>query len=180
MTLNGTLAGLVAITAGCDVVSTAGSAIIGLIAGVVVVFAVELIDKICKVDDPVAAVSVHGGCGALGTILTGFFAADGGVFYGGGFSLLGVQLLGVASVIVYVAVSMFIGFKIIGAAVGLRVSADEELTGLDLTEHGLVSAYADFSPVMMTGADSMSGGLSDSVQQMDKQHRKLQPFQWKC
>ena len=160
MTLNGTLAGLVAITAGCDVVSTAGSAVIGLIAGVVVVFAVELIDKICKVDDPVGAVSVHGVCGGLGTILTGVFAIDGGVLYGGGFSFLGVQILGVASVIVYVAVAMFIVFKIIDATVGLRVSAEEELTGLDLTEHGLVSAYADFSPVMMTAADSMSGGLS--------------------
>ena len=85
MTLNGSLAGLVAITAGYDVVSTAGSAVIGLIAGVVVVFAVELIDKICKVDDPVGAVSVHGVCGALGTILTGVFAIDGGVLYGGGF-----------------------------------------------------------------------------------------------
>lgn len=126
MTLNGTLAGLVAITAGCDVVSTAGSAVIGLIAGVVVVFAVELINKICKVDDPVGAVSVHSVCGALGTILTGVFALDGGVLYGGGFSFLGVQILGVASVIVYVAVAMFIVFKIINATVGLRVSAEEE------------------------------------------------------
>ena len=104
----------------------------------------------------------------------------GGVLYGGGFSFLGVQILGVASVSVYVAVAMFIVFKVINATVGLRVSAEEELTGLDMTEHGLVSTYADFSPFMMTSADSMSGGLGDSVQQMDKQHRKLQPFQWKC
>ena len=104
----------------------------------------------------------------------------GGVLYGGGFSFLGVQILGVASVSVYVAVAMFIVFKVINATVGLRVSAEEELTGLDMTEHGLVSTYADFSPFMMTSADSMSGGLSDSVQQMDRQHRKLHPFQWKC
>lgn len=147
MTLNGSLAGLVAITAGCDMVTPVGAFFIGLIAGFAVVFAIEFIEKKLKIDDPVGAVSVHGVCGALGTILTGLFAVEGGLFYGGGFSFLGVQLLGVISVIVWVAITMTIVFLIIKHTVGLRVSAKEEIEGLDKQEHGLESSYADFMPI---------------------------------
>ena len=147
MTLNGSLAGLVAITAGCDAVSPFGSSIIGLIAGVVVVFAVEFIEKKLKIDDPVGAVSVHGICGALGTILTGFFAIDGGLFYGGDFKFLGTQIFGVLCVIIWVLVTMTIVFLAIKNTVGLRVSKEEELEGLDKKEHGLESSYADFMPI---------------------------------
>ena len=148
MTLNGSLAGLVAITAGCDAVSPAGAAIIGIIAGVAVVFSVEFFEKVLKIDDPVGAVSVHGVCGALGTLLTGLFAVDGGLFYGGGFSLLAVQAIGVGAVILWVAVTITIVFYIINKTVGLRVTAAEEIAGLDIEEHGLVSSYADFMPVV--------------------------------
>lgn len=147
MTLNGSLAGLVAITAGCDMVTPVGAFFIGLIAGFAVVFAIEFIEKKLKIDDPVGAVSVHGVCGCLGTILTGLFAVDGGLFYGGGFSFLSVQLLGVISVIVWVAITMTIVFLIIKHTVGLRVSAKEEIEGLDKQEHGLESSYADFMPI---------------------------------
>ncbi len=147
MTLNGSLAGLVAITAGCDAVSPLGAAIIGLIAGIVVVFAIEFIDKVLKIDDPVGAIGVHGVCGALGTLLTGLFALDGGLFYGGGIHYFLIQLLGVVSVIAWVAVTMTIVFTIIKKTVGLRVSKEEEMDGLDIHEHGLVSAYADFMPM---------------------------------
>ncbi len=146
MTLNGALAGLVAITAGCDMVSVAGSFFIGAIAGILVVFAVEFIDHKLKIDDPVGAIAVHGCCGATGTILTGLFAVDGGLFYGGGVHMFLTQLLGVASVAVYVFIAMFIVFKLIDKTVGLRASKEEEILGLDITEHGLVSAYADFAP----------------------------------
>ncbi|MGE4548712.1 MAG: ammonium transporter [Intestinibacillus sp.] len=147
MTLNGSLAGLVAITAGCDAVSPFGSAIIGIIAGFVVVFGIEFVDKTLKVDDPVGAVGVHGLCGATGTLLVGLFATDGGLFYGGGIHMFLVQLLGVVAVIIWVAVTMTIVFHIIKNTVGLRVTEEEEIQGLDLLEHGLTSAYADFMPV---------------------------------
>ena len=150
MTLNGSLAGLVAITAGCDLVTPVGAAIIGLVAGVLVVFAVEFFEKKAKVDDPVGAVSVHGVCGAVGTILTGLFAEEIGLFYGGGFSFLLIQILGVLSVIAWVVVVMTIIFFIIKKTIGLRVSAEEEIAGLDIKEHGLTSAYADFAPVYMS------------------------------
>ena len=145
MSLNGSLAGLVAVTAGCDAVSTAGAFFIGIAAGILLVFAVEFFDKTAKIDDPVGAVSVHGVCGAAGTILTGFFALDGGVFYGGGFQFLGTQLLGVVSVAAWVIVTMTIIFTVIDKTVGLRVPADVEIDGLDYHEHGLFSAYAGFN-----------------------------------
>lgn len=155
MTLNGTLAGLVAITAGCDVVTPAGAALIGIIAGFVVVFGIEFIDQVIKVDDPVGAVGVHGLCGATGTILTGLFAyytgneiTRDGLFYGGGAHMLIVQLLGVAAVIAWVAVTMTVVFRLIEKTIGLRVSPAEEVMGLDKPEHGLTSAYADFMPVV--------------------------------
>ncbi len=151
MTLNGSLAGLVAITAGCDTVDPMGAAIIGLIAAFVVVFGIEFVDKKLHVDDPVGAVGVHGMCGATGTLLVGLFStgystAAPGLFYGGGFTLLGVQALGVLAVIAWVAVTMTLVFFAIKHTVGLRVSAEEEIAGLDSTEHGLVSSYADFMP----------------------------------
>ncbi|WP_294465958.1 ammonium transporter [uncultured Anaerofustis sp.] len=146
MTLNGALAGLVAITAGCDMVSPVGAFIIGAVAGTLVVFAVEFIDHKLKIDDPVGAIAVHGCCGATGTLLTGLFALDGGLFYGGGTHMFLIQLLGVVSVAVYVLVTMFIVFKLIQKTVGLRASEEEEILGLDITEHGLVSSYADFAP----------------------------------
>ena len=149
MTDNAALAGLVGITAGCDAVSPLGAAIMGAIFGIVIVLAVEFFDKIAKIDDPVGAVSVHGVCGSLGTILTGFFATgvstEKGVFYGGGFHFLGVQVLGVLSVAAYVAVIITVVFFIIKKTIGLRVSAEEEITGLDVTEHGLLTAYAGFA-----------------------------------
>lgn len=158
MTLNGALAGLVAITAGCDMVSPAGAAIIGLVAGIAVVYAVEFIEKKLKIDDPVGAASVHGVCGALGTILTGVFAIDGGLLYGGGFKFLGTQILGVLVVAAWVAVTMTVVFLVIKHTVGLRVSAEEEIEGLDKKEHGLESCYADFMPVgMMSPAFATSG-----------------------
>ena len=145
MSLNGALAGLVAITAGCDAVTPVGAFFIGLIAGIVLVLAVEFFDKVVKIDDPVGAISVHGVCGALGTILTGFFAVDSGVFYGGGFHFLGVQTLGVVSVILWVTVTMNIIFRLIDKFVGLRVPENVEIEGLDFHEHGLVSAYSGFN-----------------------------------
>ena len=157
MTLNGTLAGLVAITAGCDTVSPVSSAIIGILSGITVVFGIEFIDKVLKVDDPVGAVGVHGLNGLLGTLCVGLFsdgAGTGGVlglFAGGGFHLLGVQALGVAAVIAWVAATMTVVFLVIKHTVGLRVSEDEEIAGLDVKEHGLTSSYADFITFDHTG-----------------------------
>jgi Amt family ammonium transporter len=144
MTLNGVLGGLVAITAGCDAVTPRGAVLIGLISGFVVVFGIELIDKVLKVDDPVGAIGVHGLCGAFGTIAVGLFAENGGLFYGGGAAMLGVQTLGVLTVALWVGVSMSVVFFVIKKTVGLRVTRDEEIAGLDIEEHGLVSSYADF------------------------------------
>lgn len=151
MTLNGSLAGLVAITAGCDMVSPAGAFFIGLIAAFVVVFGIEFIDKVCKIDDPVGAIGVHGMCGAAGTLLTGVFAVDGGLAYGGGFSFLGIQLLGVVSVILWVSVTMIITFRVLKHTIGLMASEEEETKGLDVTEHNLASSYADFMPMVFMG-----------------------------
>ena len=149
MTYNAALAGLVGITAGCDAVSPLGAAIMGLIFGVVIVFAVEFFDKVAKIDDPVGAISVHGICGALGTILTGLFATgsstEKGLFYGGGFHLFGIQLLGVVTVAAYVAGLITIVFLVIKHTIGLRADAEDEIAGLDVSEHGLLTAYAGFA-----------------------------------
>ena len=147
MTLNGSLAGLVAITAGCDMVTPLGAAIIGICAGFAVVFGIEFVEKVLKIDDPVGAVGVHGVNGALGTLLTGLLAKDQGLFYGHGAHFFLVQLLGVVCVIAWVAVTMTIVFFIIKHTIGLRVSEEEEVRGLDVMEHGLTSAYADFMPI---------------------------------
>ena len=153
LTFNGALAGLVAITAGCDEVDPYGAAIIGIVAGVLVVLSVEFFDKIARIDDPVGAVSVHCVNGAWGTLAVGLFATDGGLFYGGGFARLGIQALGVVSVAAWVLVSMFIIFSLIKKFVGLRVSEKEEIDGLDVHEHGLASAYAGFAIADASYAD---------------------------
>lgn len=165
MTLNGSLAGLVAITAGCDAVTPVGAAIIGIIAGFVVVFGIEFVDQKLKVDDPVGAVGVHGLCGLTGTLLTGVFAyylTDDlgqplGLLYGGGVHFLGVQVLGIVSVLAWVGVTMVIIFQAIKHTIGLRVTEAEEISGLDLPEHGLTSAYADFMPVPTTVLGTRAG-----------------------
>ena len=136
MTLNGVLAGLVAITAGCDAVTPGGAVIIGFIAGIVVVFSVELFDKVFKIDDPVGAISVHGICGALGTLLVGIFSQSGGVLYGGGWGLFTSQAIGVVSVAAWTIAVGFILFLAIKYTIGIRVSAKEEEIGLDFFEHG--------------------------------------------
>lgn len=159
MTLNGALAGLVAITAGCDVVSPAGAAVIGAAAGIVVTLVIEFVDVKLKIDDPVGAVGVHGACGALGTILTGLFATKDGLFYGGGIHFFGIQCLGVLAVILWVGIMAFITFKVLDKTVGLRVSKREEIEGLDSSEHGLSNAYADFLPNITV--DSMTNHVDN-------------------
>lgn len=144
MSLNGSLAGLVAITAGCANVDAVGAFIIGAIAGVLCTASVYFVEDKLKVDDPVGAVSVHGACGIFGTIAVGFFDYNDGLFYGGGVHHLLIQLLGLACIIAWVAITMFIVFTILKKTIGLRVSAEEEIEGLDSTEHGLESGYPDF------------------------------------
>lgn len=140
LTLNGILAGLVGVTAGCDLVSPMGAALIGAICGTVMIFAVEFIEHRLKIDDPVGASSVHGVCGSLGTILTGLFAVEGGTFYGGGFGFLGAQIFGVIIVGGWAALMGYIIFKVLDKVHGLRVPARIEEEGLDIYEHG-ESAY---------------------------------------
>ncbi|MEZ3477038.1 MAG: ammonium transporter [Lachnospiraceae bacterium] len=175
MCLNASLAGLVAITAGCDVTDAFGSIVIGAVAGLLVVFGVWFLDYKLHIDDPVGAVAVHCLNGIWGTVAVGFFATDTapayargygdgvtfganqicgtGLFYGGGFKLLGLQLAGMACVILWTVVTITITFMVIKAVFGLRVSEEEEIIGLDATEHGLPSAYAGFS--MMDISNSM-------------------------
>lgn len=140
LALNGALAGLVAITAGCNVVTPLGAVLIGLIAGAVLVYSVTLFDQIIRIDDPVGAISVHGVCGAVGTLLVGIFSTDGGLLYGGGLRLLGVQAIGVISVAAWALAAGFILFRILKKVNGLRVSKRIEEEGLDVYEHG-ESAY---------------------------------------
>ena len=160
MCLNASLAGLVAITAPCDVTDAFGAIVIGAVAGLLVCFGVWLLDYKLHVDDPVGAVAVHMMNGIWGTIATGLFATDTapgndsvvGLFYGGGFKQLGIQLLGFAAVAAWATVTMIAVFTLIKLIFGLRVSEEEEIEGLDIKEHGLASAYAGFSIVDMTGA----------------------------
>lgn len=154
MCLNASLAGLVAITAPCDVTDALGSIVIGAVAGVLVVFGVWALDYKLRIDDPVGAVAVHCLNGIWGTVAVGLFATTAapgndtyvGLFYGGGVSLLALQMLGMLSVSLWTAVTITITFLVIKKTVGLRASQEEEITGLDATEHGLPSAYADFAP----------------------------------
>ncbi|GHU37678.1 hypothetical protein FACS1894105_10230 [Clostridia bacterium] len=178
MSLNGALAGLVAITAGCANVDALGAAIIGAVAGILVVIAVEVIDMKIKVDDPVGAIAVHGVNGLWGTIAVGLFAVTptlrelipateeseavmevvqehAGLFYGGGIDQLSVQARGIGAIALWTIVTMTIVFLVIKKVTGLRVSPEEEISGLDLPEHGLVSAYGDFMPIPV-GADGLA------------------------
>ena len=169
MCLNASLAGLVAITAPCDVTDCLGAVIIGAVAGVLVVFGVWLLDNVLRVDDPVGAVAVHCLNGIWGTIAVGLFATTAapgndsivGLFYGGGFKQLGLQLLGVVSVGAWAAVAITITFLIIKATIGLRVSEEEEIVGLDAMEHGLPSAYAGFS--IMDVSNSMTMDVNENT-----------------
>ena len=155
MCLNAALAGLVAVTAGCASVDALGAAVIGIVSGILVDLAVELLDVRFHVDDPVGAVAVHGVNGIWGTLAVGLFACNEnygsrGLFYGGGLRQLGVQCLAVVTIGAYTVLSMILIFKLIRATVGLRAGAEEEIEGLDVTEHGLASAYADFLPIEST------------------------------
>ncbi len=151
MTLNGSLAGLVAITAGCSRVDLVGSVFIGIVAGFILCFGVEFFDKVCHIDDPVGACSVHFLNGVWGTIACGLFSTTTGLFYGHGFAQLGIQLIGVISVCAWTAAWAFLIFGVMklfkrkdGVTPFLRATAEEEIKGLDVTEHGLPSAYPDF------------------------------------
>nr|DAM04123.1 MAG TPA: Ammonia permease [Caudoviricetes sp.] len=172
MTLNASLAGLVAITAPCDTVSPVSAAIIGIVAGILVVVGVEFIDQVLKIDDPVGACGVHMLNGMWGTIAVGLFSdgtcGEKGLFTGGGAHLLGIQLLGMVSVIAWVAITMTIVFQIIKHTIGLRASEQEEILGLDVTEHGLVSSYADFAPAMSQAVLSYTKDDAKSVVKVDK------------
>ena len=174
MALNGALAGLVAITAPCANVDALGALVIGTVAGILVVVAVEFIDFKLNADDPVGAVAVHGANGVWGTLAVGLFAnpnvigGEGdltgvaGLFYGGGLKLLGVQMLGIVAIACWTTVTMIIVFSVIKKFNGLRVSREEEVIGLDISEHGLVSSYADFVPMIDTFSDtSVTGSKGD-------------------
>lgn len=146
MSLNGSLAGLVAVTAGCANVDAIGSFVIGTCAGIIVCIAVYVIEDKLKIDDPVGAVAVHGCCGLFGTLAVGLFDDTNGLFYGGGFRQLGIQALGALCIAAWTAVTMFLVFFALKKTIGLRVTAEEEIEGLDSTEHDLESAYPDFVP----------------------------------
>lgn len=158
MSLNGSLAGLVAVTAGCADVDAIGSAVIGLVSGIIVVLAVEFVDIKLKIDDPVGAFAVHGVNGFWGGLAVGLFATGEGqngitgLFYGGGLAQLGKQALAILCIIAWTVVCMTIVFFIIKKTIGLRVTKEEEMQGLDISEHGLVSAYADFMPIGVSTA----------------------------
>ena len=165
MCLNGSLAGLVGVTAGCDAVDALGSAIIGIVSGVLVVVVVEVLDLKLHIDDPVGAVGVHLANGVWGTLAVGLLANPNapagleGLFYTGSFKLLGIQMLGIVAILAWTAVTMTITFLIIKKTVGLRVSNEEEIKGLDSAEHGLPSAYADFVPAV----ESIDYGYGNAV-----------------
>ena len=182
MCLNASLAGLVGITAGCDVMDCAGAIAVGVVSGFLVCFGVWLLDHKLHIDDPVGAVAVHMMNGIWGTIAVGLFATSAspgyavqlesggikaeGLFYGGGFEQLGLQLIGFASVAAWAAVTITVTFLIIKKALGLRASEQEEILGLDITEHGLISSYADFAPSM--GDASMHGYTKDDAKSVQK------------
>ena len=165
MCLNASLAGLVGITAGCDALDALGSAIVGIVSGILVVVAVEFLDLKCHIDDPVGAVGVHFANGVWGTVAVGLLANPvapaglKGLFYTGDFTLLGVQCLGTVAILAWTAVTMTATFFIIKKTIGLRASAEEEIKGMDKTEHGLPSAYADFVPAV----ESLDYGYEGAV-----------------
>lgn len=165
MCLNGSLAGLVGVTAGCDAVDALGSAIIGIVSGILVVVVVEALDLKLHIDDPVGAVGVHLANGVWGTLAVGLLANPNapagleGLFYTDSFKLLGIQTLGIIAILGWTAITMTLTFLIIKKTIGLRVSAEEEIKGLDSTEHGLPSAYADFLPAV----ESLDYGYGEAV-----------------
>lgn len=165
MCLNAALAGLVGITAGCDALDAIGSVVVGIVSGILVVAAVEFLDLKLHVDDPVGAVGVHLANGVWGTLAVGLLASPqapaglNGLFYTGSPKLFGIQLLGIAAVLAWTGVTMTIAFLIIKKTVGLRVSPEEEMKGLDSTEHGLPNAYADFAPAV----ESLDYGYEDAA-----------------
>ena len=165
MCLNGSLAGLVGVTAGCDAVDALGSAIIGIVSGILVVVVVEVLDLKLHIDDPVGAVGVHLANGVWGTLAVGLLANPDapagleGLFYTGSFELLAIQTLGILAILAWTVVTMTLTFFIIKKTVGLRVSKEEEIKGLDSTEHGLPSAYADFLPAV----ESLDYGYEEAV-----------------
>ena len=174
MCLNASLAGLVAITAPCDVTDCAGAAIIGVVAGLLVVFGVWFNDHVTHVDDPVGAVAVHVFNGIWGTLAVGLFATETapgfavagikeGLFYGGGFAQLGIQFAGMAITAAWTAVTIFVLFKLIQKTIGLRVSEEEEIVGLDSTEHGLPSAYSGFAIMDIAGAMTVSANENTNL-----------------
>ncbi|MCR5771798.1 MAG: ammonium transporter [Butyrivibrio sp.] len=189
MCLNASLAGLVAITAPCDTVDAFGSIIVGFVAGLLVVFGVWLLDNVLRIDDPVGAVAVHMMNGIWGTLAVGLFSTNSvpgysladasgnemvGLFYGGGFKLLGIQLIGMCATILWTLVTIFITFTVIKATLGLRASEEEELTGLDITEHGLSSAYAGFSIMDVTGMEMEANENTDlGIGEYDKASEAL-------
>ena len=169
MCLNASLAGLVAITAPCDVTDAAGAVVIGAVAGLLVVFGVWLLDYKLKIDDPVGAVAVHMMNGIWGTIAVGLFATTSapgndsvvGLFYGGGFKQLGIQLLGFVTVASWTAVTITIAFLVIKKTIGLRVTEEEEIVGLDAKEHGLASAYSGFA--IMDVSNTMTMDINENT-----------------
>ncbi|MBQ8960776.1 MAG: ammonium transporter [Ruminococcus sp.] len=189
MCLNASLAGLVGITAGCDVLDALGSFIVGVVSGLLVCFGVWLLDYKLHIDDPVGAVAVHMMNGIWGTIAVGLFATktspgyaiqleSGGIkgeglFYGGGVEQLGIQLLGFVSVASFAAVAITITFLIIKHTIGLRASEQEEIIGLDVTEHGLISSYADFAPSMSDA--SVYGYTKDDAKSVEKAEKPAVP-----
>lgn len=172
MCLNAALAGLVGITAGCANVDALGATIIGLVDGILVVVAVEFVDQKLKIDDPVGAFAVHGCNGLWGAVAVGLFDYNDGLFYGGGAHLLGVQCLGVVTIALYTAIVMTVVFIVLKKTIGLRVSAEEEILGLDLTEHALTSAYADFLPIEAT---MMGGETTETIDVTDLRDKTLAP-----
>lgn len=193
MCLNASLAGLVAITAPCDVCDALGATIIGLVSGLLVVFGVWLLDYKLRIDDPVGAVAVHFMNGIWGTIAVGLFATDSapafaraisgganqiagkGLFYGGGFKQLGIQLFGMLCTAAWTAVTITIAFLVIKKIFGLRVSEEEEITGLDVTEHGLPSAYAGFS--IMDISNTMTMDVNENTDLGVSDYEKASEFQ---
>ena len=189
MCLNASLAGLVAITAPCDTVDAFGSIVIGVVAGLLVVFGVWLLDNVLRIDDPVGAVAVHMMNGIWGTIAVGLFSTNSvpgysvadangnemvGLFYGGGFKLLGIQFIGMFATIAWTVVTIVITFAVIKATLGLRASEEEELSGLDVTEHGLSSAYAGFSIMDITGMEMEENENTDlGIGEYDKASEAL-------
>lgn len=174
MSLNASLAGLVAITAPCDVTDAAGAIVIGAVSGLLVCFGVWLLDYKLRIDDPVGAVAVHFMNGVWGTLATGLFATTSapgselkGLFYGGGFKLLGTQIIGIISVCAWTAVTISIAFLLIKATIGLRVTEEEEIVGLDGPEHGLTSAYAGFSMMDISNTMIMEENENSDLGQED-------------